>query len=328
MDTGITKVARALSYCNLASRKWIPIPSPSKNLRSQVGRSQVLHSPKPTPCFSLITWNVDGFGPYRYQRTRGLLECILHESRRPDILFLQEVTRDVRAALLGDSNVRQAFFTTDAEDDKVFGDEDRGYATMTLLSRKRFAPPPSDDVQKEEDEVKGEEKFVVGSVSRVKLPSKFGRDGLCVDISPPSASTFYRLINVHLDSVDNLPNRIRQMEILAKLLRESGCSGGLIAGDFNSVGPGDDELVSKHGLVDAWLALHGDRDPEAPTWSAIRRLEKDHDPRRLDKVALLGFAAEEMEILHPGTLDGLRVGANSKPVDWSDHSGLRCTFTV
>ena len=47
------------------------------------------------------------------------------------------------------------------------------------------------------------------------------------------------------------------MEILANLLRELGCAGGLIPGDFNVISPEDHALLDKNGLVDAWVTLHG-----------------------------------------------------------------------
>lgn len=38
--------------------------------------------------------------------------------KSPDIIFLQEVTPDVRASLLDDARVRPAFLVTDAEDQR------------------------------------------------------------------------------------------------------------------------------------------------------------------------------------------------------------------
>ena len=191
--------------------------------------------------------------------------------------------------------MRGAFFTTDAEDNASF--DDKGFATVTLLSSKRFAP--SLDSQKVGDDVKGEEKFVVGPVSCVELPSVFGRDGLCVDIIPPSdPDTYYCLINVHLDSLKNLHTQTGQLEILANSLHEPGCSGGLIAGNFNSINPGDAELIDKNGWANAWLALHGRTDPEGPMWGVGRIRVHGLNPRRLDNVALMGWMPEEIEILH------------------------------
>ncbi|KAG1768251.1 hypothetical protein EV702DRAFT_979560, partial [Suillus placidus] len=114
------------------------------------------------------------------------------------------------------------------------------------------------------------EKFMLGPVSRVKLPSKYGRCALSVDIIPPSTPpTTCRLVNVHLDSLgDTLPYRTEQMGILANLLRKPGCGGGLIAGDFNAISPEDHALLDKNGLVDAWVALRGKKGLDGAMWGA------------------------------------------------------------
>lgn len=46
------------------------------------------------------------------------------------------------------------------------------------------------------------------------------------------------------------------------MLREPGCSGGIIAGDFNAISPEGNGPVDKNGLVDAWVALHGRASPD------------------------------------------------------------------
>ncbi|TEB38074.1 hypothetical protein FA13DRAFT_1725701 [Coprinellus micaceus] len=250
---------------------------------------------------SLVTWNIDFQSPRASSRANHILEHVLEKSRAPDIIFLQEVRPDVHASLLDNPKVRKAFLTT--------GTEDASYFTMGLLSRTRFAS------------AKEEVKFILGPVSRVELPSAYDRDGLCVDILPPNApDSVCRLINVHLDSLWQLPNRTQQLKTLANALREPGCGGGLIAGDFNSINPGDKALIKDNGLEDAWLALHGSTDPDAPTWSL--------KPQRLDKVATTGLKVEEIEILHPGVIEVPKPGGGSDWLEWSDHSGLRCVFTI
>ena len=88
-----------------------------------------------------------------------------------------------------------------------------------------------------------------------------------MDIIPPTApSTVFRLINVHLDSLgDKLHYRVRQMNILADILREPGCGGGIIAGDFNAICPEDDGLIGKNKLVDPWVVIHERADPDGAT---------------------------------------------------------------
>ncbi|KAG6871670.1 hypothetical protein C0995_001613 [Termitomyces sp. Mi166 len=231
-----------------------------------------------------------------------------------------KVRSDVRASLLGNPKVREAFLTTDAEDDTSF--EDKPFATMTLLSNKRLSS--SLDSQGECDGIQGKKKFMLGPVSCVELPSAFGRDGLCVDIIPPAAPhTVCRLINVHLDSCQRLANRTQQLKILANVLREPGCSGGFIAGDLNSISSEEQALVDDNGLDDAWLALHGNTDPDAPTWSVGRERKIGLKPKRLHKVGMMGLRAEEMEILHPGIIEVPKPGGKSDWLEWTTHQGPR-----
>lgn len=146
---------------------------------------------------------------------------------------------------------------------------------------------------------------MLGRVSRVTLPSK--------DIIPPTApGTVFRLINVHLDSFwDTLRYRAQQMEILANLLREPGCSDGIIAGDFNAISHEDDRLIDKNELVDAWVALHGRADLDGATWAVGVERRDGRKPGRLDRVAMLGLKAKEMQVLRPGSIEVPRPGEKS-----------------
>ena len=315
---------RTLSAFNRSTRSWEPIPL--RNIQSQV--TQRLRSIDTfwTQKLSLISWNIDAFSPRPVSRAKLILSHILEEPKSPDILFLQEVTPEVRASLLDDVRVRAAFLATDTEDQTSF--ENVPFATMTLLSSARFTSGL--DLQKEGDGIEGREKFMLGSVSRVILPSKYRRDALYVDIIPPlSLGTVFRLINVHLDSLgDMLHYRAQQMEILANVLREPGCSGGIIAGDFNAISPEDDGLVDKNKLVDAWVALHGRADLDGATWGVGVERRGRLGPGRLDKVAMMGLKAKEIEVLRPGPIEVPRPGEKPVEIPWSDHCGLRCTFTV
>ncbi|KAI0281953.1 Endonuclease/exonuclease/phosphatase [Russula aff. rugulosa BPL654] len=276
---------------------------------SRCAPNQVTQQPALTSHFSLITQNLDAFSSRP-------------ESKRPDIIFLQEVTSDVRTSILGNPKVREAFLVTDAEDQTSF--ERVPFANMTLLSSKRFAFDL--ELQKEEDGVERVAKFMLGPVSRVKLPSKYGRCALSVDIIPPSTASIptatCRLVNVHLDSLgDALAYRTEQMEILANLLREPGCGGGLIAGDFNAISPEDHALLDKNGLVDAWVALHGKKGLEGATWGVGVERHDGLGPGRLDK-------AKDIEILRPGLIEVCKPGEDSDYIVCSDHHGLRLCFTV
>ncbi|CAG8760622.1 15473_t:CDS:1, partial [Acaulospora colombiana] len=268
---------RTLSAFNLSTRMWAPISS--RKVQSQL-----------TQRLSLVSWNIDAFSSRAVSRAKLILGHIIEGAKSPDIIFLQEVTLYVRASLLNDARVRSTFLITDAEDQTSF--ENVPFTTMTLLSRARFAFGL--DSPKEDNEIEEGGKFMLGHVSRIPLPSKYRRDALYVDIIPPTApGTVFRFVNVHLDSLwDTLNYRTQQMEILANVLREPGCSGGIIAGDFNAIRPEDDGLVDKNKLVDAWVALHGRADPDGVTWGINAERQ---GVRRLDKVVMVGLEAKEME---------------------------------
>src|SRR6266511_1959396 len=97
----------------------------------------------------------------------------------------------------------------------------------------------------------GEEKFMVGPVSCVKLPSAYGRDGLCVDITPPTApDTVFRLINVHLDSLEKLSYRTQQLEILAKSCASLDAVVGSSGATSTPSAPG---MMSSLTRTDWWM---------------------------------------------------------------------------
>lgn len=145
---------------------------------------------------------------------------------------------------------------------------------------------------------------------------------------PRTAAVYYRLINVHLDSLgDTLFYRTAQLKILANLLREPGCAGGLIAGDFNAISSDDHGLLDTNGLVDAWVALHGGED--GATWGVGVEREDRLTAGRLDKVAMLRVEATDMEVMRPPLIEVPKPADEDS--DWtpcSDHYGLRLCFTV
>lgn len=310
---------RTLSAFDHPSRSWAPI-TPIAPLRNTQSPAVVRVSQnQPAQRLSLTSWNIDAFSPRPVARARLILTHILERRPNPpDIIFLQEVSSDVRTSLLDDARVRAAFLATDAEDHASF--EGVPFATMALLSTQRFAgglDPRREGVG-------------IARVARVALPSKYRRDALYVDIVPPTApGTVFRLINVHLDSLgDTLHHRARQLEILADVLRESGCSGGVIAGDFNAVRPEDGGLLGKNGLVDAWATLHDTVDPGGATWSVGVERRDGLKPGRLDKVAMMGSKVEGMQVLRPGHVDVPRPDGKPFEIPWSDHCGPTCIFTI
>lgn len=94
----------------------------------------------------------------------------------------------------------------------------------------------------------------------------------------------------------------------------------------------------KYGLVDAWVALHrhgsGSTTSMGPrgdagsgdTWGVglERQLNPEDElktkPGRLDKIVMLNIHPNEIQLLQPGLINTY--------TPWSDHCGLRCTFTI
>ena len=170
---------------------WAPISS--KNAQSQVTQRLSL-----APRLSLTSWNINAFPSRPISRANFILQHTLEGPKPPDVIFPQEVTPGVRDSLLGNARVRAAFLATDAEDRTSF--ENVPFATMTLLSNSRFASRL--DSQKEGGRTEGGGKVHARGCLPRDIPSKYGRDALHVDITPPTApDTVFRLINVHLDSL-------------------------------------------------------------------------------------------------------------------------------
>ncbi|KIY62241.1 hypothetical protein CYLTODRAFT_459152 [Cylindrobasidium torrendii FP15055 ss-10] len=262
------RISRALSVFDHARCCWaaIPLRSPQEpvtpsSFPSRPSSARAVGKQK----LSLTSWNIQASPFKTVARSELILNHILKGPELPDIVFLQEVTMSVRQSILDNPIVQSAFLTiTDAKDKTTFSGVP--FATMALLSNKRFFYSP---LAAEDDTGAGGSKMMLDSVFRMELPSRYGRDALCVNIRKPAApDTVLRLFNVHLESLDSQLRRSFQMSVLAHLLREPGCSGGVIAGDFNPVQPSDLKLVKEHGLVDAWVALRGDTaEPgEGDTW--------------------------------------------------------------
>ena len=202
---------------------------------------------------------------------------------------------------------------TDAEDDTSFNR--RPFATMTLLSNKRFGSPFLDE------EGEGGGRLMLDSVFRMELPTRDRKDALCVKINAPAASgEVFRPLNVHFDSRDAQFRRTPQIVELFALLREARCRGGTIAGDFSEKPPYDHRIVDENKLIDAWVALHGSTPLDGEPWAVSVKLEDGMKAGRLGKVLMSGLEPDEIEVLRPSL-----VGAD-RP--WSDRCGLRCTFTI
>ena len=270
----------------------------------------------------LVTWNVDATSPAPEARISALISHIQNLATSVDIIFLQEVSQSALQALLEIPWLREHWYSSEAD---TINWGRQSFASMTFVSRSWFS---------------GSDSAALGSIWRVDYPSRFERDALCCDILLPSSCgstksfSHIRLINVHLDSLPIHPSlRPRQLSIIASYLRAAG--HGLVAGDFNPVLPEDDMLVNMNWLLDVWSELHPSED--GFTWGVDR--DQSFPPNRLDKVAMTGLKAYDIQIIPPGeteqaSVSRLKQGKEDQKHDhysslkWSDHSGLMCSFAL
>jgi len=135
------RFGRALSAFDHASHRWVAIP-----LRDP--HDPIAQRPSSRPAdahavckqtLSLTSWNIQASRSRPVDRSELILDHILKGPKFPDIILLQEVASTARQSLLSNPRVRSSFLTTDAEDDTSF--KGVPFATMTLLSSKRFGSP-------------------------------------------------------------------------------------------------------------------------------------------------------------------------------------------
>ncbi|KAJ5773202.1 hypothetical protein N7457_008098 [Penicillium paradoxum] len=312
-DLPVTSKFQSWYSFNIPSQQWDPV-SPNKT-------TDPPHSN--TPDITLLTWNIDALSKRSTDRVAEILTFITTITPKADIIFLQEVSQSALQQILADKRIRESWFSSEHENTTCRN----SFTTMTLVSKPRCAVGTGNGL-------------ALGPVWRVSFPSYFGRDALFCDIFLPSStdSTRVRLANVHLDSLPIKPShRPRQLSIVSSFLRSAGC--GLVAGDFNPVLEDDAGLVEDNGLTDVWTALR----PGEPgyTWGADG--EQAFPANRMDKVALLGLEACDIQVFAPQPVGEL-VGRENARIDtdrpesqqiqvtditlWSDHHAVLCSFRL
>ncbi|EXF73143.1 hypothetical protein CFIO01_12000 [Colletotrichum fioriniae PJ7] len=270
-----------------------------------------------SPRFVLATWNVEAFDREPARRITSILDQLLNHSPSPDVIFFQEVSITMLSALLNNSTIRDNWYSSEKDSQNWIGAPLAAFATITFLSKAKFGHFGRVALAS------------LGRVSRIKYRSFYRRDALCSEVFVPSRQpgtqtiTYKRLqlVNVHLDSLSNgAACRPAQLQCVGSLLHEVG--HGLVAGDFNPVTPHiDASLVEDNDLLDAWKELKGEEN--GYTWG-VNGTER-FPANRMDKVATVGLRPLHIEVLHP--MQVLLPGEDGS-VPWSDHSGLKCTFTL
>lgn len=203
----------------------------------------------------LISWNIDVLKPFAKERMGAALDYLnqVVSSTPPDraifILFQEMGTSDMEQ-IRETSWVKERFHLTDL-DGKSWPEP--YYGTTMLVDRR----------------------LKIDSVFRVPWYSKYGRDGLFVDVGLSNAADpcaaqdkLLRVCNTHLESlVANPPIRPTQLTAASQYLNQDKISCGIVAGDFNAIEAFDHTLHLENNLNDAYLQCRGSEDSQhGYTW--------------------------------------------------------------
>tara|TARA_R110002110_G_scaffold33533_1_gene114836 strand:+ start:156842 stop:157888 length:1047 start_codon:yes stop_codon:yes gene_type:complete len=267
--------------------------------------SSIQTSPKE---MKLLTYNIwgapqDSGSPYFKfpERSAAVLKII--KSEEPDVICLQEVSADWAEAILNNPYIRDNFYSTDFNSERVksyFGLSQIILSKYPIISAKVYGLP-------------GYEIYTLLQAELQVGPSK-------VSVN-----------NVHLHSSKQYSTfRKAQLETMFKILGEGGEQTQIVAGDFNF---GDDAEENRHiskAFDDLWLKLkNGDPGYTEDTDINKMRLnfKQASKQERYDRVLLNG---NDNEYLKPAFIK--KIG--TRPIDggadtWpSDHFGLLTQFDL
>jgi len=236
----------------------------------------------------VLTWNV-WFGRHMFYERRDALLIEL-ERRRPDVIVLQEVTKNLLAALLAAPWVRAEYQVSELAVQSY---------DVVILSR-----------------------LPIRRMVKVRLPTNMGRRLIIAELACGLA-----IATVHLESTRwEAKMRAVQLGIIQAALAER-YEDVVLAGDMNFK-PGDpaESAVMDPAFVDVWSALR----PEEPGYTLDTdvntmwlQLRTTPAHKRIDRVFARGphWHARSIELVgtQPIDLDGTFI---------SDHFGLEAVFTT
>ncbi len=236
----------------------------------------------------VLTWNV-WFGGHMFEERRAALLVEL-ERRKPDVICLQEVTKELLDVLLETPWIQRAYTLSDIE---LFQTYD-----VVILSR-----------------------LPVRRLSTLALPTQMGRRLLVVELA-----CGLTIGTVHLESMkQSTQPRAYQLRLIQPELVALG--DAVLCGDMNfqPIDAIETEALDP-AFVDVWPALRAD-DPGYTADSQINRMRFSLKPamsrKRIDRVFLHGTRWKPTQIELVGTepidIDGTFT---------SDHFGLACTLAV
>lgn len=257
----------------------------------------------PPSAVHIVTWNIDFQSQWPEDRLLAVLRhleedvfrCRDGEAPPACCILLQEVHVRARDKIMEDEWVRDHFFVTDSH--KWRSDT---YGNLTLIDKS----------------------ITVLQAKQLDFGwSQMDRAAIVTDLklrTPRSQDIVVRIVNTHLESMrEGDVLRPFQLAGCAQVLKDDGIRGGIVAGDMNAIGPGDDRLPQQNGLRDAWWR----NDSTGNTWGyqGGGRFPKG----RLDKILYTpnrGFRVSEPE--------KIGVGVKANGLYASDHYGLMTTLTV
>ncbi len=241
------------------------------------------------PCeVRLVTWNV-WFGGHMFEERRAALLADL-ERRKPDVICLQEVTKELLDVLVATRWIRSAYTVSDIE---LFQTYD-----VVILSR-----------------------LPIRRLSQLSLPTQMGRRLLVAELACGLA-----IGTVHLESMkQSMQPRALQLRLIQPELAALG--DAVLCGDMNFQPTDAIECAALDpAFVDVWPAIRPD-DPGYTADSQINKMRFSLKPtmsrKRIDRVFLHGsrWRASAIELVgtEPIDIDGTFT---------SDHFGLACTLSV
>ncbi|KAF1951575.1 hypothetical protein CC80DRAFT_495975 [Byssothecium circinans] len=277
----------------------------------------------------LISWNIDmliGFASPRMSAALTYLSTLVSSTppSTPVIIFLQEMTQADLVQIRDAKWVQERFYITDYDSRDWMGSL---YGTTTLVDKM----------------------LKIETVFRVPWISKFGRDGLFVDIAlSPSAENLtaekeveqsvLRLCNTHLESlVADPPIRPLQLSAAAPYLHDPKTSASLLAGDLNAIQPFDRTLHSENNLKDAYLELGGQEDSgDGYTWGyqVPQAVRERFGCSRMDKILFTGDVGVKgferigmgVKVVDEGVVKEMREKGEDEWV--TDHYGVMGDFEL
>ena len=290
---------------------------PSKNAWKHVVtfglQNDIPAEEKKPPCSQvrIITWNIDFMTQHPEERLsaclrhieQDVLQCKAGEAPEPCCILFQEVLATVIPHLLRDTWVKNWFLVTPYSSSKW--PQGARYGNITLVSRS----------------------LMIAECHMLHYGlTKMDRTSLCVKIrlnypAPSRETAIICVVNTHLESLpQGAVCRPHQLEMCSRFLRLGGVTGGVVAGDMNTIMAEDEGIEKKVGLRDAWRKGSADA---GKTWGYQGQNQEGFPYGRLDRVFYLaehGYKVDEPRRIGVGVK--IR-GSSSSEACWaSDHYGL------